>query len=87
MYLSQFNGEGKRYDGTPDPVFSDVVPWTHRFDANIGYTRPQGDITIEAYCSNITNLTYMTSLINVPNTNLRFYNTPRMFGIRLTAEL
>jgi len=87
MYMTQFNGEGTRPDGTPDPVFSDVVPWTQRYDASVGYTRPQGDIWIEAFVSNITNMTYMTSLINVPSTNLRFYNPPRQMGVRLTMEL
>lgn len=87
MYMTQFNGDGKRSDGTPDPVFSDVIPWTHRFDASVGYTRPEGDISFDAFVSNITNMTYMTSLINVPSTNLRFYNPPRMMGLRMTMEI
>jgi iron complex outermembrane receptor protein len=87
MYMTQFNGNGYRPDGTPDPVFSDAVPWTHRFDASVGYTRPKSDITIDAFVTNITNMTYMTSLINVPSTNLRFYNPPRQMGLRLTMEI
>ena len=38
---------------------------------------------LEAVGNNLTNVAYMTSLINVPNLNLRFFNTPRTFGIRL----
>ncbi|MFO7178336.1 MAG: TonB-dependent receptor plug domain-containing protein [Pseudomonadota bacterium] len=87
MYMTQFNGEGRDLQGNVNPLFSDVVPWTHRFDASVGYTRPEGDIRIEGFCSNITNMTYMTSLINVPGLNLRFYNPPRQFGVRLAMYL
>jgi outer membrane receptor protein involved in Fe transport len=85
--MTQFNGDGSRPDGTPDPVFSDSIPWTTRVDASLGYTRPKGDIWFDFFVTNLTNMTYMTSLINVPSTNLRFYNPPRQFGIRATVEM
>lgn len=87
MYMTQFNGEGHDLDGNYNPVFSDVVPWTTRLDASVGYTRTEGDIRIDAFVSNLTDMTYMTSLINVPNTNLRFFNPPRQFGGRLSMFL
>jgi outer membrane receptor protein involved in Fe transport len=87
MYMTQFNGDGKDSTGAVNPLLSDVVPWTHRFDASIGYARPQGDIRIDAFMTNITNMTYATSVINTPGLNLRFYNPPRMMGVRFSMYL
>jgi iron complex outermembrane receptor protein len=87
MYMTQFNGDGKDSTGAVNPLLSDVVPWTHRFDASIGYARPQGDIRIDAFMTNITNMTYATSIINSPGLNLRFYNPPRMMGVRFSMYL
>jgi iron complex outermembrane receptor protein len=87
MYMTLFNGDGEDTQGNPNPLFSDVIPWTTRVDANIGYTRPAGDIKIEGFVSNLTNMQYMTSIINAPDLNLRFYNPPRQFGVRLSLYL
>ena len=85
--MTHFNGEGYDSDGNPNPIFSDVVPAITRLDASAGYTRLAGDIRLEAFVSNLTNMTYMTSIINVPGLNLRFYNPPRQFGLRLQLFL
>lgn len=87
MYMTRFNGEGFDLRGNENPVFSDVIPWTTRLDASVGYTRPEGDIRVDAFISNITNMTYMTSLINTPNLNLRFFNPPRTMGVRMSMYL
>jgi iron complex outermembrane receptor protein len=82
-YMTVFNGEGKDTNGNVNPVLSDVQPAYTRLDAGIGYTRPNGKMRLEAVGNNLTNTTYMTSLINVPNLNLRFFNPPRTFGIHM----
>jgi iron complex outermembrane receptor protein len=82
-YMTVFNGEGTDTNGNINPVLSDVQPAYTRLDAGIGYTRPNGKMRIEAVGNNLTNTTYMTSLINVPNLNLRFFNPPRTFGIHM----
>jgi iron complex outermembrane receptor protein len=87
MYMTQFNGDGHDYSGNVNPLFSDVVPSTTRFDASVGYLRPQGDVHLEAFVSNLTNMTYMTSILNAPGLNLRFYNPPRQFGLRMSLFL
>jgi iron complex outermembrane receptor protein len=87
MFMTQFNGEGTDYSGRVDPLFSDVVPWTHRFDASVGYVRPQGGIHLEAFVANLTNMTYMTTILSAPQFNLRFYNPPRQFGLRMTMDM
>jgi iron complex outermembrane receptor protein len=83
-YMTVFNGEGTDTAGNVNPVLSDVQPAYTRLDAGIGYTRPNGKARIEAVGSNLTNTTYMTSLINTPGLNLRFFNTPRTFGVHMT---
>jgi iron complex outermembrane recepter protein len=87
MYMTQFNGDGKDLAGNVNPLFSDVIPWTTRVDASVGYLRPKGDIHLEAFVANFTNMTYMTSILNAPQLNLRFYNPPRQFGVRLSFFL
>ncbi len=87
QYMTVFNGEGEDLDGNLNPLYSDVVPTITRFDAGLGYTRQEGDIRLDAFITNITNMAYMTSLINAPGLNLRFFNPPRQFGLRLSMYL
>lgn len=87
MYMTQFNGEGYDGDGLQSPLLNDVVPWTTRIDASVGYAKPESDIRFDAFVANLTNIAYMTSFANVPNANLRFFNTPRQYGIRLSVYL
>ena len=82
-YMTVFNGEGTDTAGNVNPVLSDVQPAYTRVDAGIGYTRPNGKMRLEAVGNNLTNTAYMTSLINTPGLNLRFFNPPRTFGIRM----
>ena len=52
-----------------------------------GYTIPNGRLRVDAFVLNLTDVIYMTSLINTPNLNLRFFNPPRQIGARLTVTL
>jgi iron complex outermembrane receptor protein len=83
-YMTVFNGNGTDTSGNVNPVLSDVQPAYTRLDAGIGYTRPNGKMRLEAVGSNLTGTTYMTSLINTPGLNLRFFNTPRTVGVHMT---
>jgi iron complex outermembrane receptor protein len=85
-YMTVYNGDGEDTEGNVDPNLSDVVPSYTRLDAGIGYTRPSGKLRIDAFVNNATDVAYMTSLINAPNLNLRFFNPPRQFGTRLTVN-
>lgn len=86
-YMTVFNGEGYDNEGNVNPLYSDVVPTFTRFDAGVGYARPDGMLRIDAFVNNLTNVAHMTSLINVPNLNLRFFNPPRQMGVRLSMYL
>lgn len=84
QYMTIFNGEGTDPAGNVNPLLSDVVPRFTRLDLGVGYTRPDGKTRLDAFASNVTNATYMTTLINTPGLNLRFFNPPRQVGVRLT---
>lgn len=82
-YMTVFNGEGTDTAGNVNPVLSDVQPAYTRVDVGIGYTRPDGKMRVEATGANLTNTTYMTTLINTPGLNLRFFNPPRTMGVHI----
>jgi outer membrane receptor protein involved in Fe transport len=82
-FMTVFNGEGIDSQGNVNPALSDVVPAYTRFDLGAGYTRPDGKVRLSAFANNVTNVAYMTTFINQPGLNLRYFNTPRQVGIRL----
>jgi iron complex outermembrane receptor protein len=83
-YMTIFNGEGRDPAGNVAPNLSDVVPAYTRVDVGAGYTRPDGKVRLDAFVTNLTDTTYMTTLINTPGLNLRWFNPPRQFGLRLS---
>ncbi|MET0386595.1 MAG: TonB-dependent receptor plug domain-containing protein [Polyangiales bacterium] len=87
QFMTVFNGKGRDPNGTVEPNLSDVVPTYTRVDAAVGYTVPDGRLRLDAFVTNLTDVVYMTTLINTPNLNLRFFNPPRQVGVRLTVQL
>ncbi|HMA96363.1 MAG TPA: TonB-dependent receptor [Polyangiaceae bacterium] len=86
-YMTPFNSEGYDTQGRFAPILSDVVPSFTRFDVAAGWARPEGDVRIDAFINNVTNVTYMTSMIAQPGQNQRFFNAPRQMGVRLSLYL
>jgi iron complex outermembrane receptor protein len=86
-YFTHFNGDGKDTKGALNPNLSDVQPAYTRVDAGVGFTLPDGRVRFDGFVNNLTNVAYLTTMINVPNLNLRFYNPPRQAGVRLTLTL
>jgi len=86
-FMTPFNGECRDTTGRANPNLNDAVPTYTRLDAGIGFTRPEANMRLEVIGSNLTDVTYMTSVINVPNLNLRFFNPPRQLGVKLTLFL
>ncbi|HEX2657442.1 MAG TPA: hypothetical protein VHU40_04190, partial [Polyangia bacterium] len=83
-YMTIFNGEGFDSQGAVNPVLSDVVPTYTRIDVGAGYSRADGKSRVDVFCSNLTDVAYMSSIINTPDLNLRFFNPPRQMGVRLS---
>ena len=69
------------------PILSDVSRAYTRFDIAAGWARPEGDVRIDAFVNNVTNVNYMTSMIAQPGQNQRFFNAPRQMGVRLSLYL
>lgn len=87
QYFTPFNGEGKDTHGVVNPNLSDVQPGYTRVDAGVGFTTPDGRTRLDGFVNNLTDVAYMTSMINNPGLNLRFFNPPRLIGARLTLTL
>jgi iron complex outermembrane receptor protein len=87
QYMLPFNGDGTDTDGNVNPSFSDSVPMNTRLDAAVGFTPTSGAFRLDGFVSNLTDQANMTAIINDPGLNLRFFNTPRQYGIRLTAYM
>jgi iron complex outermembrane recepter protein len=87
QYMTVFNGDGRDNAGNVNPNLYDKVPSYTRFDINVGFTLPNKRIRIDAFVLNVTDVIYLTSFINTPDLNLRFFNPPRQFGTRLTVQL
>ena len=87
QYYTHFNGEGVSTTGVVDPNLSDVQPAYTRFDAGVGFTTPDGRARVDGFVNNLTNVAYLTTMINNPGLNLRFFNPPRQIGARLTLTL
>ncbi len=85
QYMTPFNGEGRDPNGVIDPNLSDVVPGYTRLDIGVGYTQANGKLRLDGFINNVTDEAHMTSLINTPGLNLRFFNPPRQMGVRLSV--
>jgi len=83
-YMTVFNGNGFTPSGEVNPNLSDSVPMYTRLDAGLGYTRPDGKTRLDVFGNNLTNATYMTTFINTPGLNLRYFNSPRQAGVRMS---
>ena len=87
QYMTVFNGDGRDSKGVVNANLSDKVPSYTRLDINVGYTIPNGRLRLDVFALNVTDVIFMTSLINTPNLNLRFFNPPRQIGARVTVQL
>lgn len=82
-----FNGIDFNDPNNPDPRLDDFVEGYVTLDAGIGYTHgTEGKYRIEGYISNITNQEEAQAIIITQFDNTRFFNTPRLYGIRLRAK-
>lgn len=87
QYMLPYNGDGTDTQGNVRPAFSDSVPANTRLDISAGYTPQSGAFRLDGFISNVTDQANMTAIINSPDLNLRFYNTPRQVGLRLTTYM
>jgi hypothetical protein len=65
---------------------TEVIPAYTRFDVGAGWRHPDGRFCLQIFANNVTNVAYATSIIATPGLNLRFFNTPRVAGVRARLE-
>jgi iron complex outermembrane recepter protein len=65
---------------------TDVVDAYTRFDVGVGWTHPDGRLSINGYVNNLTDIAYATSINANPGSNLRFFNNPRTAGVRVKLD-
>jgi iron complex outermembrane receptor protein len=65
---------------------NDVVPAYTNINLGVGWTHPDGRLSISGYMNNAFNIAYATSIVSTPNLNLRFFNPPRTAGVRVRVE-
>ncbi|MCM2678568.1 TonB-dependent receptor [Echinimonas agarilytica] len=82
-HLTIFNS--KDYDSDPNPGFNDKVDGYWHADLGVGYTMRDGALRFEGYVNNLTDETHSDKAIQSPGLNLRFYNLPRTYGVRMRA--
>lgn len=84
-YLSIFDGQ--QYTTKEGVVVTpyDEVPAYMQVDVGIGFA-PNKTVRVDAFVTNITNVSFATSLISTSTMNLRFYNPPRQVGVRAAVS-
>jgi outer membrane receptor protein involved in Fe transport len=83
-FMTPFNGDGHDpITGAVNTRLTDMQPAYTRLDAGIGYTRLDGKVRLQAFGQNLNNTVYLASFNQTPNLNLRFFNPPRQYGVRL----
>lgn len=88
-FLSIYNQ--RAFDGSGNPIddamrntgFDDRVDSFFRADFGMGLNLRDGAIRLEGYVNNLTDETYSSKSILAPGLNLRFYNLPRTYGVRM----
>lgn len=63
--------------------FFDGVDSVTTFDVAVGYTHQSGKVRLEAYIANLTDEVRANSQLSNAFSFLRFYNSPRTYGMRL----
>lgn len=85
--LNLFNGIDFNNPDNPDPRLNDRVGGYATLDLGMGYSHGNdGKWRIEGYVSNVTNQEVPQAIIITQFDNTRFFNTPRLYGVRLIAN-
>jgi iron complex outermembrane receptor protein len=65
---------------------TDVIPAYTQINLGGGWKHPDGRLSISGFVNNVANTAYATSIIATPGLNLRFFNPPRVAGVRVRVD-
>jgi hypothetical protein len=102
QYMTVFNGDGTRlvkpapgfdfdspaYATAQQQVqrLNDQVPTFTVFNAGVGWKHPDGRLGISGFVNNVFDVAYATPIVSTGATNIRYYNAPRVAGIRARLD-
>jgi len=64
----------------------DHVPTYSTFNLGFGWRRTDGLMSVRGFVNNVFNVTYATSITSQSGYNTRFFNDPRMAGVRVRMD-
>ena len=56
------------------------------FNLGVGWRRTDGLLSIRGFVNNVLDTTYATTIGSTSGNNIRFYNDPRMAGVRVRMD-
>jgi iron complex outermembrane receptor protein len=65
---------------------TDRQPTYTTINIGLGWRRPDGLMSIRGFVNNVFNVTYNTNMATQPGNYTRFYNDPRMAGVRVRMD-
>jgi iron complex outermembrane receptor protein len=65
---------------------NDRVPTYTTINLGFGWRKPDGMLSVRGFVNNVFNTTYATSIATQPGNYTRFYNDPRMAGVRVRMD-
>jgi iron complex outermembrane receptor protein len=67
-------------------ILDDRVPTHTSFNFGLGWKRTDGMLSVRFFVNNVFNIAYANNIISTAANNIRFYNDPRMAGVRVRME-
>lgn len=87
QHMTIFNGIDFNNPANPELRLDDTVDGYTTLDLGMGYSHGNdGRWRIEGYVSNLTGIQRPQAIIITQFDNTRFFNTPRLYGVRLRAK-
>jgi iron complex outermembrane receptor protein len=102
QYMTVYNGDGKHlvkpapafdlanpnYQIALDNVqrFTDIVPTYTVINVGAGWKHPDGRLSLSAFVNNLFDIAYATPIVSTFATNIRYYNPPRVAGMRVRVD-
>jgi iron complex outermembrane receptor protein len=102
QYMTVFNGDGTRlvrpapgfdfenpnYAVAQETVrrFTDIVPTYTIFNVGAGWKHPDGRLSLSAFVNNVFDIAYATPIVSTGATNIRYFNAPRVAGVRARVD-
>jgi iron complex outermembrane receptor protein len=101
-YMTVFNGDGTRLVrpapgfASENPNYAlaqagvqrltDVVPTYTVFNVGAGWKHPDGRLGISGFINNVFDIAYATPIVSTGATNIRYFNPPRVVGVRVRVD-